>query len=1198
MKKLLLALLLVLPLVSIGQKIQNSQISTADSLCNAAKGLFEKKQLEEAIELYTKSDIIYRRELKDDDTLRLRATKNIVQCYIEYSKVEREKGNIGKATELINKAEKIQIENFGKKNQIYSDILTSKGHISISEKKYDNAINYGTEAANICKSLYGKNNEKYAKKLYFLAYFHSSAGNSNENIKYGEAAIAAFRGANYINELNYAWALNNQAIAYLNKGLPLKAAELIKEAVPIFREKKEEKDTTYAKIINNAAVIYAAVKNNKEAVLLGEEALNIANKTKKYDSYIYFKCINDLAVFYSNLGNEKKAIKLLTSHLEAFKKQYGEKHPRLTTIRNNLASFYSESGDYISALGLYNKNLEFYIDSKTYDNVGYALCLTNMATCMQELGDIHTAFKFTEEAEIIYRKHLGIEHPNYLSLSMNLAGYYNALGNTPKAIEIITDIEPVVKKVHGENSFTYLWLLNDLASYYSYIANHKSAIKICQKGISNAKTTLNENKALHAVMLNNLAGFHNSNGNTKEAIKISKDVLSIRKNILGEKHPDYALTLNNIGSYYYEIGDIEKALDYFADALLIQSKTSIIGYINTLENIAQCFFDIGDTKTAIEYTKDVLKEKSKIYGKKHKEYAHSLYNLSSCSLAAGDTTNATSVFLELFDIRSNIIREYFSGITAREREIYWQENATFFEEDMPFIAHYLGHQKLINAAYDASLLTKGVLLNTELSMDKLLQESGDSTIIAQYSKLKEQRSLLNRYYNIPIANRKINTDSLEQSINKQERQLIKSSKIYGDYTHNMSITWKEIQKNLADNDIAIEFKQFETHSLKDIQYVAFILKKEYSSPKMIALFTQKELDNIKETAIYNSDCLSKKIWGVLAPELQGVNNIYFAPDGGLHRIAIETLPFENQYINDKYNLYRLSSTRQLAIKQEKTSIKNVALYGGLLYDADTLDLAQENRKYTATRSDNPNHIFPITLRGNASYLPSTQYEVDTINTLLKQTNKITVECYTGIKGTEESLKSLSGKDINLLHIATHGFYWSPEKAHWMKHDKAFLNQNDNTSIEDKALSRSGLLLSGANHALNGTMMQTINDGILTAKELANIDFRKLRLAVLSACQTGLGDITGEGVFGLQRGFKKAGAKTLLMTLWKVDDKATSLLMSEFYRNLVSGESTYNALGKAQKYLRNYEIETNDANGKRKIYSDPHYWAAFILLDAN
>ena len=168
-------------------------------------------------------------------------------------------------------------------------------------------------------------------------------------------------------------------------------------------------------------------------------------------------------------------------------------------------------------------------------------------------------------------------------------------------------------------------------------------------------------------MLSNLASYHCSNGNIKEAIKISKDALSISKRILGDKHPDYALRLNNIGSYYYKIGDIEKALDYFADALLIQSKTSIIGYINTLENIAQCFFDIGDTKTAIEYTKDVLKEKSKIYGKKHKEYAHSLYNLSSRSLAAGDSTNATPVFLELFDIRSNIIREYFSGITARER---------------------------------------------------------------------------------------------------------------------------------------------------------------------------------------------------------------------------------------------------------------------------------------------------------------------------------------------------------------------------------------------------------------------------------------------------------------------------------------------------------------------------------------------------
>ena len=161
------------------------------------------------------------------------------------------------------------------------------------------------------------------------------------------------------------------------------------------------------------------------------------------------------------------------------------------------------------------------------------------------------------------------------------------------------------------------------------------------------------------------------------------------------------------------------------------------------------------------------------------------------------------------------------------------------------------------------------------------------------------------------------------------------------------------------------------------------------------------------------------------------------------------------------------------------------------------------------------------------------------------------------------------------------------------------NISDNAGKEERALVRSGLLFSGANHALNGNPIKGgIDDGVLTAKELANIDFRKLNLAVLSACQSGLGDVTGEGVFGMQRGFKKAGARTLLMSLWKVDDKATAILMREFYHNLIIGKSKYEALRNAQKYLRNYqEVNEDMSNKKTKKYSSPYYWAAFVLLDA-
>ena len=132
-------------------------------------------------------------------------------------------------------------------------------------------------------------------------------------------------------------------------------------------------------------------------------------------------------------------------------------------------------------------------------------------------------------------------------------------------------------------------------------------------------------------------------------------------------------------------------------------------------------------------------------------------------------------------------------------------------------------------------------------------------------------------------------------------------------------------------------------------------------------------------------------------------------------------------------------------------------------------------------------------------------------------------------------------------------------------------------------------MAGANHILEGdSIPDDVEDGILTAKEIADLDLRGLDLVVLSACQTGLGDISqGEGVFGLQRGFKKAGANTILMSLWEVDDTATQILMTQFYKNYLSGQSKRESLLSAQKYLREYD------NGK---YNNPKYWAAFIMLD--
>ena len=232
---------------------------------------------------------------------------------------------------------------------------------------------------------------------------------------------------------------------------------------------------------------------------------------------------------------------------------------------------------------------------------------------------------------------------------------------------------------------------------------------------------------------------------------------------------------------------------------------------------------------------------------------------------------------------------------------------------------------------------------------------------------------------------------------------------------------------------------------------------------------------------------------------------------------------------------------------------------------------------------------------------------------------------TGDKGTEASFKALSGQRRSIIHVATHGFYWTGDEAEklgrFLGRQELIADGNDTRVKEDKSLSRSGLLFSGANNALRQgyRKAQGVDDGILTSREIAGMDLRGTDLVVLSACQTGLGEVSGEGVFGLQRGFKKAGANALLMSLWKVNDEATSMLMSEFYKNrLTKGLDLQHSLLEAQKAVRDYECEMDDAENDegggllidrlnnnsenvRKVqvhkFNDPIYWAGFVLLDA-
>jgi CHAT domain-containing protein len=220
-----------------------------------------------------------------------------------------------------------------------------------------------------------------------------------------------------------------------------------------------------------------------------------------------------------------------------------------------------------------------------------------------------------------------------------------------------------------------------------------------------------------------------------------------------------------------------------------------------------------------------------------------------------------------------------------------------------------------------------------------------------------------------------------------------------------------------------------------------------------------------------------------------------------------------------------------------------------------------------------------------TYLPGTFDEVTAIKELAREYN-VRTSLFTGTEAREEQLKKIGAHaNPSVLHIATHGFFF-PDA------DKSFLNEDMSTrsgklvfKTSDNPLDRSGLLFAGANHAWSGhASPEGTDDGILTAYEAASIYLGQTRLVVLSACETGLGDIKGsEGVFGLQRAFKSTGAEYLMMSLWQVPDKETSEFMTFFYTRLLRGFPIPDAFKYAQEQM------------KQKYYDEPYKWAAFVLV---
>ena len=393
------------------------------------------------------------------------------------------------------------------------------------------------------------------------------------------------------------------------------------------------------------------------------------------------------------------------------------------------------------------------------------------------------------------------------------------------------------------------------------------------------------------------------------------------------------------------------------------------------------------------------------------------------------------------------------------------------------------------------------------------------------------------------------------------------------------LSYLDIQEALSNDECAVEIVKVPSLDFSDDYYKAVILRRAMQYPIIVDLAPASTINNaITSGNLYGdgNHTLYSLVWEPIESFIHPQETVFIAPDGALCSVNIAALlDSKNRRLMDSFLIHQCVSTKEIVKTKESEYHHSIALFGGIIYD----DVNRQNtyssngvslKAYRGVDCDSREHGW--------AYLPWTKIEVESIDSTASCSG-IQSSLFVGRDATEHQFKTFSGDNISILHIATHGFYYNKSTAY----DLTFFER---MALNDNPLNRCGLIMTGGQRAwLGEDLPNDEEDGILLGSEIARMDLTRVDMVVLSACNTGLGDISYEGVSGLQRAFKQAGVNNIIMTLSVVDDNATRALMNKFYEILFSGKDVRFAFNNAINWMRN-----------DTFYGKPQYWTPFVLIN--
>ena len=1112
------------------------------------KDHFKAGQYGEAKATFMKAFELYDLSMQQDKSAHIGTLNGLAKVYLK-------EGLFDKADALLTEALDMQNKESGQTSIIFAETLNNFARLNMERQQYGDVEELLDRAIEIRKRELGEAHVDYAESLRNLGYYYLFAGQFDkaESLLH-EAAEIRLKSAGELS-LEYANSLLALGSYYFLINDFDKSEENHMRCLDIIRILVGENHIDYAEALlaySNFRAILGKTREVEESVL---QVCSIIENLYDKNHYFYAVALSTLGGAYLFTSDYEKAEILLLESLQLTKEIFGEKHIYYFNALNSLAVVYITSG-------VHEKAEQYLIQSLNLRKALY-----------------------------------GEQHASVANAINTLAKYYMDMSNYEQAEILLHQAISMVESTIGEISLNYAAILTNLSLVYDHKSDLDKALDYMEKTISILKNLLYESHPSYLLSLENYVTLLLDKSmlfpdslpltgilyNDKTYEQIMTEIIEKRKAVQGENHPEYVLSLLNLAFYYYQAH---------------QSEKSEILYNKALSCVDE----------------------------RHPYYLKAIFDLGFLKHQSANITNATDNYVKTFQLIKNQIVQKVLFLSEKEQAFYWNSLsycANFFKT---FLYQYKDVNPTLSCfIYNYELFSKSLLLNSARLIRQSIVDNGGDELLRLLKSYEEAvvnlESELMKTFDIQslavlydfLSNSE--DEELEQMaeylnsqkeyINREEKKLTLEYGAYNRFMSEFSMEWPEIQKALNKDEVAIEFINYQyidvqTSSVLDTFYSALLLNADNPYPLMIPLCNAQGLQEAIRRFGQNPRALYAAIWQPIENHLHGATGIYIAPSGLLHAVSFAGIKKEIRYLCDDYTIHNVLSTKDvIRIKTAETppnATGHAVLIGGSDYGLSMNELSlvperQETSGFTNLTRSMLDYM--DSTRGQGfTYLPGSLKEVQVIEQLLSG-NNWKASLYTDIRATETFFKSISAKvgvpSPRLIHISTHGFFLPLQKSDLYEENKFLLARETNQNIyrlSANPLMRTGLVFSGANHVWRGGDVETgMDDGILTAYEISNMNLSQTELVVLSACNTGLGDINdSEGVFGLQRAFRMAGVQTLIVSLWEAPDRETVELMTAFYSLWTQGLDKKKAFSQAQLKIRH-------------LYPDqPEKWAGFIMIE--